>query len=58
MLKWAVVFLVAALITGYIGFKPVNVNGQRMSQVLFGIFALLFIIFLILALIKGNPCAI
>lgn len=58
MLKWAVVFLVAALITGYIGFKPVNVNGQRMSQVLFGIFALLFVIFLILALIKGSPCAI
>jgi uncharacterized membrane protein YtjA (UPF0391 family) len=58
MLKWAVVFLVVALITGYIGFKPVNVDGQRMSQVLFGIFALLFIIFLILALIKGNPCAI
>lgn len=58
MLKWAVIFLVAALITGYIGFKPVNVDGQKISKILFWIFAALFLIFLILALIKGNPCAI
>lgn len=56
MLKWAVIFLVAALITGYLGFKAVD--GQKISKILFWIFAALFLIFLILALFKGNPCAI
>lgn len=58
MLKWAVVFLVIALITGYMGYKGTEAGAKTISKVLFVIFALLFGVFLILALIKGNRCAI
>ncbi|MBS0629964.1 MAG: DUF1328 domain-containing protein [Verrucomicrobia bacterium] len=58
MLKWAVIFLALAIITGYMAFKGNEANAKQISKWLFFLFALLFLIFLILALIQGNRCAI
>lgn len=58
MLKWSVFFLVLALIAGYLGFKGLEGRPMLISRGFFFLFALLFGIFLILALIQGNRCAI
>ncbi len=58
MLKWAAIFLVIALITGYMGFKGTEVDAKKIAKGLFFLFALLFMVFLILALIHGNRCSI
>jgi len=58
MLKWAVIFLALSLITGYMGFKGSDLQYTKISKGLFFFFVLLFLLFLILALMKGNRCAI
>lgn len=58
MLKWAVIFLALTVITGFMGFRLSEEKTRKISKGLFFLFALLFVIFLILALMKGNRCAI
>ncbi|MGA7455176.1 MAG: DUF1328 domain-containing protein [Rhodoplanes sp.] len=48
MLKWAIIFLVIALIAGALGFTGVARGAAAIAKVLFFIFIALFIIVLIL----------
>jgi uncharacterized membrane protein YtjA (UPF0391 family) len=50
MLKWAIIFLVISLIAGALGFSGVARGAATISKVLFGLFLILFLIFLVLAL--------
>lgn len=50
MLKWALIFLVISLIAGAFGFTGLARGAATIAKVLFGLFLILFVIFLILAL--------
>ncbi|MFZ0846686.1 MAG: DUF1328 domain-containing protein [Pseudolabrys sp.] len=43
MLKWAVVFLLIAIVAGIFGFSGVEEASASIAKVLFGIFMVLFI---------------
>jgi uncharacterized membrane protein YtjA (UPF0391 family) len=53
MLKWAVVFLIIAVIAGIFGFTGVEEASATIAKVLFGIFLLLFIGALAIGLFLG-----
>jgi uncharacterized membrane protein YtjA (UPF0391 family) len=53
MLKWAVVFLVIAIIAGIFGFTDVQAASATIAQWLFGIFLVLFLGALIIGLTIG-----
>jgi uncharacterized membrane protein YtjA (UPF0391 family) len=50
MLKWALIFLVISLIAGGLGFTGLARGAATIAKVLFGIFLVLFILFVILGL--------
>jgi len=54
MLKWALIFLVISLIAGAFGFTGIARGAGTIAKVLFGLFLILFVIFLILALTAVN----
>jgi len=54
MLKWAVVFLIIAVIAGIFGFGGVAEASATIAQVLFGIFLVLFLGALALGLFLGS----
>jgi uncharacterized membrane protein YtjA (UPF0391 family) len=54
MLKWAVVFLIIAIIAGIFGFTGVEQASASIAQALFGIFLVLFIGALALGLLIGS----
>ena len=54
MLKWAVIFLVISLIAGALGFTGIARGAATISKILFGVFLVLFLLFLILALTVFN----
>jgi uncharacterized membrane protein YtjA (UPF0391 family) len=54
MLKWAFVFLVIAIIAGIFGFTDVQAASATIAQWLFGIFLVLFLGALIIALAIGR----
>ena len=54
MLKWALIFLVISLITGFLGFSGVSAATATIAKVLFAIALVIFLIFLVLALMAGN----
>lgn len=49
MLKWALIFLVISLIAGAFGFTGIARGAATIAKILFGLFLILFVIFLILA---------
>jgi uncharacterized membrane protein YtjA (UPF0391 family) len=53
MLKWAVVFLLIAIVAGIFGFTGVEQASATIAQWLFGIFLVLFIGALIIGLALG-----
>ncbi len=53
MLKWAVIFLVIAIIAGIFGFTGVEQASATIAQVLFGIFLFLFVGALVIGLAIG-----
>jgi uncharacterized membrane protein YtjA (UPF0391 family) len=55
MLRWALVFLVIALIAGALGAFRVSFIAQEISWILFVIFLVLFVVSLILG--RGRPPA-
>jgi len=57
MLRWAVIFLIIAIIAGIFGFTGVAEASASIAKVLFGIFLVLFIGALVLGLIIGNKIA-
>ena len=54
MLKWALIFLVISLIAGGLGFTGVASGAARISKILFGLFVVLFLVFLLLAWTAGE----
>jgi uncharacterized membrane protein YtjA (UPF0391 family) len=53
MLKWALIFLLIAIVAGIFGFTDVEATAATIAQWLFGIFLVLFFGVLILALAIG-----
>ncbi|MCB5174134.1 MULTISPECIES: DUF1328 domain-containing protein [Microvirga] len=54
MLKWALIFLVISLVAGALGFTGVASGARTIAKVLFGIFLVIFIIFVLLAWGAGE----
>jgi uncharacterized membrane protein YtjA (UPF0391 family) len=54
MLKWALIFLVISLVAGAFGFTGIARGAATIAKVLFGLFLILFVIFLILAFTAVN----
>jgi uncharacterized membrane protein YtjA (UPF0391 family) len=54
MLKWALICLVISIVAGALGFRGVSSAAGTIAKVLFGIFLLLFIIILIMAITAGQ----
>jgi uncharacterized membrane protein YtjA (UPF0391 family) len=54
MLKWAVVFLIIAIVAGIFGFTGVEAASASIAKVLFGIFLVLFVGALALGLFLGS----
>jgi uncharacterized membrane protein YtjA (UPF0391 family) len=54
MLKWAVVFLIIAVIAGIFGFTDVEAASAGIAQILFGIFLLLFLGAIVIGLAIGS----
>lgn len=54
MLKWAVVFLIIAIIAGIFGFTDVQAASATIAQWLFGIFLVLFLGALVIGLMIGK----
>ena len=54
MLKWALIFLVVSLVAGALGFTGIASRARSIAKVLFGIFLLIFIIFILLAWGAGE----
>jgi uncharacterized membrane protein YtjA (UPF0391 family) len=53
MLKWAVIFLIIAVIAGIFGFTDVEAASATIAQWLFGIFLVLFLGALVIGLTIG-----
>ena len=47
MLKWALIFLVISLVAALFGFTGIAVGAAAIAKVLFGIFLVLFLVFLL-----------
>jgi uncharacterized membrane protein YtjA (UPF0391 family) len=54
MLKWAVIFLIIAIIAGIFGFTGVQEASATIAQILFGIFLVLFVGALAIGLFIGS----
>jgi uncharacterized membrane protein YtjA (UPF0391 family) len=54
MLKWAVVFLIIAIVAGIFGFTGIEAASASIAKVLFGIFLVLFVGALALGLFLGS----
>lgn len=54
MLKWALIFLVIALVAGALGFTGVAAASASIAKVLFGIFLVIFLILLVLGIAAGE----
>lgn len=48
MLYWAFIFLVAAIVAGALGFKGLSSAAATVAKILFGIFLILFVVFLLI----------
>jgi uncharacterized membrane protein YtjA (UPF0391 family) len=53
MLKWAIIFFIISLITGWLGFSGVSQGAATISKVLFGIFLVIFLVILIFGVLLG-----
>jgi uncharacterized membrane protein YtjA (UPF0391 family) len=51
LLGWAFVFLIVALVAALLGFTDVAKGAAAISRVLFGLFLLIFVVLLLMALI-------
>ena len=54
MLKWAVVFLLIAIVAGFFGFTGVEEASATIAKWLFGLFLVLFIGALVIGLAIGS----
>lgn len=54
MLRWSLIFLLFGLIAALLGFTTVAGTAIGIAQILFYIFAVLFVLTLLVALFSGN----
>lgn len=54
MLRWAIIFLVIALIAGFLGFSDVELVSATIAQILFGVFLLGFVIIVVVGFFLGS----
>jgi uncharacterized membrane protein YtjA (UPF0391 family) len=54
MLRWAVIFLVIAIVTGILGFAGLMIAAAGIAKLLFYLFLILFLITLISGLLNRN----
>jgi uncharacterized membrane protein YtjA (UPF0391 family) len=54
MLRWAIIFLIIAIIAGIFGFTDVEAASATIAQWLFGIFLVLFLGALVIGLAIGS----
>lgn len=54
MLKWALFFLIIALVAGAFGFTGIAAGAATIARILFGIFLVIFLALLIFGLAAGS----
>lgn len=54
MLRWAVIFLIVALVAALFGFTEIASASAGIAKVLFGIFLFVFFVAVVLGLFAGN----
>jgi uncharacterized membrane protein YtjA (UPF0391 family) len=54
MLRWALIFLVVALVAGLLGFGGIAGTSMGIAQILFFVFVVLFVVSLIAHLVRGR----
>lgn len=54
MLRWALIFLVIALVSALFGFGGIAATATGIAQILFYIFLVLFLVSLLFSLIGGR----
>ena len=54
MLRWAVIFLVIALIAALFGFTDIAAASAGIAKILFGIFLILFLVMAVLGLAAAR----
>jgi len=54
MLRWALIFLVVALIAAVLGFTTIAGAAIDIAKILFWIFAVLFVISLVMHMVRGR----
>ena len=54
MLKWAIIFLVISFIAGGLGLTGVASGAAWIAKLLFGLFLVLFVVFIVLAWTAGE----
>jgi uncharacterized membrane protein YtjA (UPF0391 family) len=54
MLRWALIFLVVALIAGLLGFTTVAGASIAIAKILFYVFVVLFVVSLVMHLVRGR----
>lgn len=54
MLRWALIFLVVALIAAALGFGGIAGTSMEIAKILFFVFAVLFLISLVMHLVRGR----
>lgn len=54
MLRWALIFLVIALIAGALGFGNVMAGATNIALILAAIFVVLFVVSLIMHFVRGR----
>jgi uncharacterized membrane protein YtjA (UPF0391 family) len=54
MLRWALIFLVVALVAGLLGFTSIVGPAVAIAKILFLIFIVLFLVSLVMHLLRGR----
>ena len=57
MLRWALIFLIIALVAALFGFTDIAAASAGIAKILFGIFLVLFLIALVFGLAVGSKVA-
>jgi uncharacterized membrane protein YtjA (UPF0391 family) len=54
MLRWALIFLIIALVAGAFGFTGVAAGAATIAKVIFGFFLVICVAFLVLGIMAGE----
>lgn len=54
MLRWALIFLVLALVAGLLGFTGIAGQSMSIARILFFVFLIIFAVSLVISLVSGK----